>query len=231
MKRYSIMRFIVLFLFSLNLCLLQATEFTLDEEDTGNTPKGWLAGVTGDGSFQWTVERDDVDLDSFILKQSGIGKFPWCVREDENFTDGVIEIDFKPLSGQKDQAGGIVWRWKDPSTYYVARANANENNISLYYTQNGIRKTITYVDALVEKNKWHTLRTSFNGTNICVSLNGIDYINVDDERIDGAGTIGVWTKADSITAFKNIRILEKRGEQPLTVSFLNLLRAAGKKIR
>ena len=63
--------------------------------------------------------------------------------------DGFVEVKFKPISGREDQAGGLVWRWKDGNNYYVARANALENNVSLYYTENGQRRTIKYVDAPV----------------------------------------------------------------------------------
>jgi len=37
-------------------------------------------------------------------------------------------VKFKPISGREDQAGGLVWRAKDPNNYYVARANALEDN-------------------------------------------------------------------------------------------------------
>jgi len=37
----------------------------------------------------------------------------------------------------------VVWRWQDGDHYYVARANALENNVSLYYTEGGGRKTLT----------------------------------------------------------------------------------------
>jgi hypothetical protein len=115
--------------------------------------------------------------------------------------DGFVEVKFKPLSGNEDQAGGVVWRWKDGDNYYVARANALENNVSLYYTRNGRRTTIKYVDAPVAKNQWHTLRVDFAGKRMRVTLDGKRYIDVDDERIVGAGSVGVWTKADSVTAF------------------------------
>ena len=36
---------------------------------------------------------------------------------------------------------------------------------------------------------------------ITVSLNGKVYIVVEDEHIKGAGAVGLWTKADSVTAF------------------------------
>jgi hypothetical protein len=75
-------------------------------------------------------------------KQSGQGDFPWCVRPNATLDDGFVEVKFKPISGRKDQAGGVIWRWKDGGNYYVARANALENNVSLYYTENGVRKTL-----------------------------------------------------------------------------------------
>src|SRR6185436_2882399 len=97
-----------------------------------------------------------------VLKQSGIGDFPWCVRKDASFADGYVETRFRPLSGREDQAGGLVWRWKDGNSYYVARANALENNVSLYYVEKGRRITIRYVDAPVAKAEWHLLRVDFN---------------------------------------------------------------------
>jgi hypothetical protein len=121
--------------------------------------------------------------------------------KDASVADGVVEVKMKPVSGREDQAGGVVWRWKDGDNYYVARANALENNVSLYYTERGSRKTIKYVDAPVAVNTWHTLRVEFAGTRIRVILDGVARIELDDSHIVGAGAVGVWTKADSVTLF------------------------------
>jgi hypothetical protein len=123
------------------------------------------------------------------------------VKSDAQLTDGWVEVKFKPLAGREDQAGGVVWRWKDGDDYYVARANALENNVSLYYTERGSRRTLKYVDAPVAPGQWHTLRVDFAGTKIAVSLDGKRYIDSDDSHITGSGAVGVWTKADSVTAF------------------------------
>jgi len=136
-----------------------------------------------------------------VLKQSGKGDFPWCVKTDTSITDGYVEVKFKPVSGKEDEAGGLIWRWKDGDNYYVARANALEDNVSLYYTQNGRRITIRYVDAPVAKNQWHSLRVEFAGKRARVALDGKVYIEADDEHIPGPGRVGVWTKADSVTLF------------------------------
>ncbi|MFC7513513.1 hypothetical protein ACFQUU_00695 [Herbaspirillum sp. GCM10030257] len=85
--------------------------------------------------------------------------------------------------------------------YYVARANALESNVSLYYTVDGVRKTIKYVDAPVTPHVWHALRMSYKGNSIQVSLNGKAYIDTRDSHISGPGKVGVWTKAHSVTVF------------------------------
>jgi hypothetical protein len=173
-----------------------------DKERPGTLPADWIAGVTGKGTPRWAVEIDaSAPSAPNVLRQSGSGDFPWCVKKGTALADGFVEVKFKPLSGREDQAGGVVWRWKDGDNYFVARANALENNVSLYYTESGRRKTIKYVDAPVAGNKWHTLRAEFQGSKIRILLDGKAYIELDDSHIAGAGAVGVWTKADSVTAF------------------------------
>jgi hypothetical protein len=173
-----------------------------DADATGQPPAGWTCGSTGGGNPRWTVAAaPDAPTKPNVLMQRGSGTFPWCVKNAVALADGYVEVKFKPVSGREDQAGGVVWRWKDGNHYYVARANALENNVSLYYTERGSRKTLKYVDAPVPRGTWHTLRVEFAGTRIVVSLDGRRYIEFDDRHIAGAGAVGVWTKADSVTAF------------------------------
>lgn len=197
------MKFITTFVLGV---LMTASSFAetvnFDKVKSGALPPGWIAGVTGKGTQKWAVEPDaTAPSKPNVLKQSGEGSFPWCVKKDVNLTDGFVEVKFKPISGKEDQAGGVVWRWKDGDNYYVARANALENNVSLYHTEGGSRKTIKYVDAPVSPNEWHTLKVTFSGKRIAVVLDGKTYIEQDDEHISGSGAVGVWTKADSVTSF------------------------------
>jgi len=150
-----------------------AETVSFDREAPGALPAGWRSGITGRGSPKWSVEADtSAPSRPNVLKQSGSGTFPWCVRPDVSLADGYVEVKFKPLTGREDQAGGVVWRWKDGDNYYVARANALENNVSLYYTVNARRNTIKYVDAPVPGNVWHALRVEFSGKKIRVILDG-----------------------------------------------------------
>ena len=176
--------------------------FSFDTDAPGPLPMGWQQGVTGRGSASWSVQPDEsAPSKPNVLRQSGIGAFPWVVRRGVSIADGYVEVKFKALEGREDQAGGVVWRWKDGDTYYVARANALENNVSLYYTEKGRRNTLKYVEAPVAAKVWHTLRVEFSGKRIRVALDGKTYIELEDEHIAGPGTVGMWTKADSVTAF------------------------------
>jgi hypothetical protein len=177
-----------------------AEPVSFDAQTIGQPPTGWHCGATGKGTPKWTIEAD-VSVAHPVLKQSGRAPFPWCVKDDIALADGWVEVRFRPLAGREDQAGGLVWRWKDGDNYYVARANALENNVSLYHTSAGSRRTIEYKDAPVAANVWHTLRVDFKDTAIRVSLDGKAYIDLKDDHIQGAGKAGVWTKADSVTLF------------------------------
>jgi len=172
----------------------------------GTLPDGWTSGVTGKGAPKWAIAREETaPSPPNVLEQSGSGTFPWCVRRDVAVADGFVEVRMKPVSGREDQAGGVVWRFKDGDHYYVARANALENNVSLYYTEGGSRKTLKYVDAPVARGAWHTLRVEYRGTRIRVIFDGVARIEMDDMHITGPGAVGLWTKADSVTRFDDFR--------------------------
>ena len=182
-----------------------------DLQKAGSAPLGWSCGVTGKGSPRWIVEAESSAPSApNVLRQSGSGTFPWCAKTNTSLADGFVEVKFKSEKGQQDQAGGVIWRFKDGDNYYVARANALEDNVSLYYTTKGKRNTIQYVNAPVPRNTWHTLRVEFSGTRIKVLLNGKAYIEAQDDHIAGAGAVGVWTKADSVTAFDDFSFGAKK---------------------
>ena len=99
----------------------------------------------------------------------------------------------------------MVWRWKDGDNYYVARANALENNVSLYYTENGRRNTSSTSTRRCRPNTWHTLRVEFAGARSRSRSTARPTSSMQDAHINGGGAVGVWTKADSVTAFDDFR--------------------------
>ena len=173
-----------------------------DSFATGAPPPGWTSTKTGSGNPKWTVERDDsAPSKPNVLKQSGEATYPICLKDDTSLKDGYVEVKFKPISGKQDQAGGVVWRAKDASNYYIARANALEDNVTIYHTVNGRRTEKKRTGMKVASNAWHTLRVDFQGTHYMVTFDGKKAIEWDDATFKDAGKVGVWTKADSVTLF------------------------------
>ncbi|MDB6066037.1 MAG: hypothetical protein JWR26_2245 [Pedosphaera sp.] len=173
-----------------------------DDAKIGELPPGWLGGVTGKGTPKWSVEADaSAPSKPNVLKQSGEGTYPWCVKKDVSLKDGFVEVKFKPISGKEDQAGGLVWRWQDGDNYYIARANALEDNVTIYHTIKGKRTEKKRTEMKVASNQWHTLRVDFSGGHFIVSLDGTKAIEWDDDTFTKPGAVGVWTKADSVTLF------------------------------
>ena len=113
-----------------------------------------------------------------------------------------MEVKFKPLEGREDQAGGLVWRWKDGDNYYVARANAlGKQRVALLHRERSVESPSSTSMHLLRATSGTRCAWNFLAKSIKVLLDGKQYIKLEDNHISGAGAVGVWTKADSVTAF------------------------------
>lgn len=184
------------------------TSFNFDAEKPGSPPVGWLATQTGDGSAKWTVERESTaPSGSQVLKQSGNADYPVCLATNLSFADGTLEVKFKPMKGEDDQAAGLVWRAKDTRHYYVVRANALEGNVRIYKFVDGKRTQFGGVKKEVAAGRWHTLKLEAVGATFKVWLNGEELFTAEDKTFPEPGAVGLWTKADSQTLFDDLKVL------------------------
>lgn len=190
--------------------VMRAETINFDDMKPGALPANWLGTMTGSGSPRWSVEKDDsAPSKANVLKQSGEATYPVCLKRDNKLKDGFVEVKFKPIAGSEDQAGGLVWRAKDANNYFIARANAREDNVHIYHTVNGRRVQFDGVDVKVKGAEWHTLRVEFTGPNFIVLLDGKKVLTAKDPTFTEAGMVGLWTKADSVTAFDDFTYMEK----------------------
>jgi hypothetical protein len=179
-----------------------ADTVTFDDLKPGAPPPGWTTTKTGQGEAKWEVVADDsAPSKPNVLKQSGEATYPVCIKDDTSLKDGFVGVKFKPISGKEDQAGGVLWRCKDADNYYIARANALEDNVCIYHTIKGKRTEKKRADVKVASNQWHTLRVDFEGSKFSVTLDGKKALEWTDDTFKDAGKVGVWTKADSVTLF------------------------------
>jgi hypothetical protein len=179
-----------------------AESVNFDDAKPGEAPADWIATKTGSGNAAWTIEKDDsAPSKPNVLKQSGEATYPVCIKGNTSLKDGFVEVKFKPVSGKEDRAGGVIWRAKDAENYYVARANALEDNLTIYHTIKGKRVSFKNTDTKVASGVWHTLRVDFVGNKFTVTFDGNKVIEATDDSFADSGKVGVWTKADSVTLF------------------------------
>lgn len=195
----------------------------IDFESTeiGKPPAGFTTALTGSGAaVAWEVREDPTaPSGKAVLAQTSADttryRFPLCVYDAVTAADVTVSVRFKAISGTVDQAAGIAWRYRSPDNYYVVRANALENNVVLYKMQDGKRTDLKPTNAgwlsygkqvEVPWGKWNTLQVAARGNRFAVFLNGNHLFDVEDSTFTTAGKIGLWTKADSVTAFDDFTI-------------------------
>jgi hypothetical protein len=119
-----------------------------------------------------------------------------------SYRDVDVTVRFKPMSGREDASGGIVFRFSE-GRYYVIRANALEDNFRLYYYDRSRHQLASARVTPPALGQWHTIRVVAVGDRIQGYLNGALLLDHRDGRYR-AGRVGLWTKADSVTAFDDL---------------------------
>lgn len=177
----------------------------------GSPPSGFNFARTGKGQEgEWIVTEDPSADDGRAIEQistdhSGY-RFPPAIHDSLSAANIEVALRFKAIAGKVDQAGGIAVRLTDPDNYYVARANALEDNVRFYRVVNGRREQLGGSDLKVTPREWHVLSLRAEGDRFTVSYDGEALFSVTDGTFDEAGGIALWTKADSVTRFDRIRI-------------------------
>jgi hypothetical protein len=198
--------------------------FTFDTAELQSVPVGWFMSMTHDGGApRWQIEHDPTSRSGArVLAQLSTDptpqRFPLAILAAPSVTDGKIDVRFKPVAGQMDQAAGIVWRYRDENNYYLVRANALENNVVAYKVEDGERTALAPVGHegqygvrhTVPTGSWSLLGVAFEGSRFTVYFDGEELFQVEDSTFSGAGTVGVWTKADSVTYFDDFELRSSR---------------------
>jgi hypothetical protein len=179
--------------------------------DPGKLPPDFTTALTGGGGpTTWVVREDSTAAGGpHVLVQESADdtsyRFPLCIYEKTIARDVAVEVSYKAISGKTDEAGGLVLRYS-PENYYIARANALEDNVNLFKTVRGKRTKLEEVPVKVTPGQWHRLRFEAKGHHLTVAFDGKVVIETDDRTFSNAGKVGLWTKADSVSAFSHLTI-------------------------
>lgn len=197
----------------------QATVFDFEKDENDKLPVGFTEALTGGGGpVKWRVQAaDDAPSGKKVVAQLSDdrtnARYPHLVRDDFEARDVDVSVRFKTISGEVDASGGLIFRHKDKDNFYVVRANSLEDNVVAYKTENGKRSNIGVkgkgdaygVKADVPHQEWNTLRVIMKGNLIEIFLNGKKLFEVENDTFTEAGKVGLWTKADAVTQFDDLR--------------------------
>jgi len=196
------------------VAMAAGTERTWDFQGdaVGSAPAGFSFVRTGQGGpGRWEVRLDPTAPagDHVLAQVADDGTdhhFPVAVADAPVLKDVRVEVHCKPMAGKVDRACGVVARFRDADNYYVARANALEDNVNLYHVVKGRRREIQGWSGKVSSGAWHTLALEARGDHLQVSWEGKVIIDVRDATFGEAGQVGLWTKADSVTSFDGLTV-------------------------
>jgi hypothetical protein len=169
------------------------------ETTDGGAPGRWIVRAESDApsakNVLARVDPDDTD-----------GRFPIAVADEPSLADPRLSVVCKPVAGKVDRACGLVFRYQDANNYYVARANALEDNVRFYFVKDGRRKQLASWSGAVSSGAWHELRAEARGDRFEIYWDGAKVLDAVDATFPGAGRVGVWTKADSVTLFDDLSV-------------------------
>jgi hypothetical protein len=176
--------------------------WTFDADPVGSLPSG-LTPVLG----TWTVQPDPTaPTPPHVLTQTARFRaglhFPRCLIEGVWAGDLIAQVAFRPLAGENDQAGGLMFRVQDPENYYVFRANLL-NDLALFKSSDGTRRALGRFQARDEG--WQWLRVETRGPAIRCYWNGRLVIDTLDTSF-AEGGVGLWTISDSASAFDDLSL-------------------------
>jgi hypothetical protein len=148
----------------------------------------------------------------------------------DNFSNGTISMKFKTVAGDSDRCSGILFNVKPNGDWLAVRYNDTENNVAFWEFHNGVRRNIKFSDRtkpfMLDRSAWHELKMTVAGADFKAWLDGtlaLEYTLGSEPqagrrgppnpdlfpannavlRPPVAGKVGLWSKTDSTSYFKD----------------------------
>lgn len=122
----------------------------------------------------------------------------------KGFAAGQLQVEFKLLAGATDQTAGVAFNIKPDHSYLYARYNTKDGNVALWKYEKGERTVLAHgeLHEQLPFGVWHKLTIAVTGRNVTASVNERFRVTHAIDR-DVNGGVGLWTKPDSVTAFRH----------------------------
>jgi hypothetical protein len=189
--------------------ITQSQTVDLSRQPVGSAPQDfefWRAGEPDPN--HWTIVREAATDNTVSLQQSGESRAAppsLAIYKPLSAVNAKISARFKLIDGSMPSAG-IAVRVTSPNDYYLVRASAFEQRLSLLHVVDGTSEEIADVDADVTPNHWQSLEVVVNGNSFKISLDGQWVLTGFDYSKPVNGQFGIWAERDDVTRFNQIEI-------------------------
>ena len=138
-----------------------------------------------------------------------------AARSVKDFRSGQISVRFKLVAGATDQTAGIVFNLKPDGSYTYARYNTKDGNVAIWKFENGARTVLKHGEAheQLPLNTWQTLTVVVSGADVAASAHDGKLTVRHSLPAPVSGRVGVWTKNDSVTSFRDYMVTGKHFER------------------
>lgn len=144
--------------------------------------------------------------DSFVANATAPGAFPLAVAGGGDFSKGTLKVQFRLVSGQADQTAGIMFGLGPNGEYHYLRYNTKDGNLAVWRFLKGERQVVKHgtEHAELKLGTWQELVVTVAGSTVRGALVGHHAVVV-EHTFDApvTGRVGLWTKRDSVTDFRN----------------------------
>jgi hypothetical protein len=178
--------------------------------DIGRSPAGFSFSQTGEGEpGPWSVVGDSTAIQGLAIEQSTTDPsddlFPLAIYEPVSVKDANVSARFNIVAGTM-QSAGVAFRLANARNYYVVRVSALEQRVDLYRVIDGKMERIAGTDAIVVRNRWHTLGIVAAADQFTALVDNKIIFTARDQTFEREGQVALWAESDNVTRFELLTI-------------------------
>ena len=187
-----------------------------DTESAGAMPAGFTAVETaGTGKpAAWKIAVDDTAPSKpnvVVVTDNGNGPstFNVLVANQPVLADVDTSAKVSVTGGTDGNSAGLIWRYQDPSNYYVAAYNRGDNALDVWRVKDGKRKRIGTGSAEGDgSTTWREIRVEMKGDKITAYLDGKKMVSERDFTFVEPGKVGFWVNGDTTASFDDLTVAD-----------------------
>ena len=169
----------------------------------------WASGLTR-ASASFLGRLAGQRYQRFLDRIEAYFHFPLALAKGPELGEARISVQVRPVSGHIDQAAGLAFAARTAGDYLVFRINALEDNAVLFEFKGGERRELASAALPVRSGEWRELAVAVAGDGIVCQVDGQPVL-IFRPPAPVSGLVGLWTKADSVTEFRALRIEDAGG--------------------